>query len=384
MKKEYNSEIFAKTFHGLEDVLYNELISIGAKNVTKHIRGVSFNANDELLYMANYHIRTSLCFLKKLFSFKADNDDIIYQRVLNFPWESIFNLNRTFAVEATINSKFFNHSKYIALKTKDAIADRFRKIFNKRPDVDVQSPEIIVNVHINHNICNVSLNSSGEPLFKRGYRVDHYKAPLNEILAAGIIMLSGWDKKSILIDPMCGSGTILIEAALLAKNIPPGYYRESYSFQNWKNYDENSFHKIKKSIDFSKNNEIKIIGNDISNIAINSTRRNINKAGLINNIVLYNDDFFKSILSKYKDGIVITNPPYGKRIEKDNIEDMYKQIGDELKHKYTGFSAWILSSNFKALKCIGLKPEKKITLYNGQLECKLQKYQLYKGSLKRN
>ncbi len=383
MKNNYQAEYFAKTFHGLEDVLCEELIAIGAKNVTKHIRGVSFTGNDEILYKANYYTRTSLCFLKKLFSFNATDIETLYQRIYKFPWESIFDLNRTFAIQATVNSKYFSHSKYAALKTKDAIADHFRKIYNKRPNVDVQEPEIVINVHIRDSICDISLNSSGEPLFKRGYRADQFNAPINEVLAAGMILLSGWDRRSTLFDPMCGSGTILIEAAMIALNIPPGYFRKMYSFRNWKDFDESLYKKTIQSDNIFYSDKIEIIGNDVSKMAINTARNNISKAGLLKTIKLLNNDFFELGSLNIENGIIITNPPYGKRIDNENIEELYKKIGDQLKKKYAGFSAWIISSNLHALKLVGLKPEKKYSLYNGPLECKYNKYSIYQGSLKK-
>lgn len=379
MKKSF--EVIAKTFEGLEDTLIHELNNLGINNSSKLIRGVKFTCNDFLLYSANYHCRTALCFLKQLFSFKAKSQDTIYSYAYNYSWENVISVNKSFAIESTVNSKFFNHSKYIALKTKDAIVDRFRDKYGHRPSVDKNDPDIKIHIHISHDNCDILINSSGEPLYKRGYRLEQHKAPLNEVLAAGMIMLSGWDGKISLIDPMCGSGTILIEAAMIALNIPPGKYRKKYAFQNWNDYDEKLFNELTKKSNINTDKKLNIIGSDISKDAYFSAKKNIRNAQLSDQIKLIQQDFFK-FLKQSDSGLIITNPPYGKRINNGDIISFYKEIGNQLKNNYSGYTAWLLSDNTDALKFIGLKPDKKITLFNGPLKCKFQKYTIYAGSKK--
>lgn len=372
-------EIFAKTFYGLENVLASELENIGVKKISKSIRGVKFRGDNNLLYKANYNIRTSLCFLRLLFSFKARNSNVFYNNIYNYPWEEIFGINKTIKIESTVNSNFFQHSKYIALKTKDAVVDRYRKHEGQRPNVNTESPDIIIHVHISHDSCNIYLNSSGEPLYKRGYRVDQYKAPLNEVLAAGMIYLSNWDKNKPLIDPMCGSGTILLEGAMIALNMPPGKFRKGFSFQHWNDFDNSLFKKVTFDQGIDVKGNPKLIGGDISSEAIKSAFKNINSSNLGEFITLEKNNFFE-VASPVKEGLIITNPPYGKRILEDDIIEFYKKIGNQLKKYYDGFDAWIISSNLEAIKFVGLKPEKKIVLFNGPLECRYNRYSIYQGS----
>lgn len=381
MKNQPLYEIFAKTLHGLEDILSHELHEIGISQTIKHIRGVSFYGNNIDLFKANFFVRTAICFLKKLFSFDLTNNEELYNGIVAFEWENVFGVEKTFAVEATVNSKYFNHSQFVALKGKDAIADRFRKVVNRRPDVNVQNPDILINIHINNDKCTVSLNSSGEPLFKRGYRIDQYKAPLNETLAAGMILLSNWDKNELFIDPMCGSGTLLIEAAMISLNIPAGFYRKKYAFQNWNDYNDSEFKNICSNNTRVNNRNLKILGSDISKNALDAALKNIRNADLNEYIKLQHKDFLKSG-NHQKNGILIFNPPYGKRIESNDIIELYKNIGNQLKRNFAGCSAWIISSNKEAMKFIGLKPEKKYILFNGPLECSFNKYSIFSGSLK--
>jgi len=377
LDKIYN--LVATTMFGLEQVLEAELIVLGATEVKRGNRCVYFSGDKKLIYKSNIQLRTALKVLKNLSKFKAKKENELYKNISRIKWYKILNCSKTFSVTSTVNSKYFTHSNYVSLITKDAIVDQFRKKYNQRPSIDVKNPDINIHVHISENQCNVSLNSSGQSLHKRGYRSKNFAAPMNEVLAAGIILLSGWEGNKNLIDPMCGSGTLLIEAGLIATNKAPNIYRESFSFQNWQDYDKILFQNLKKEI---IKNEIafcgKIQGFDISASAISIARDHIHNMKLNNIIEIHGQDFFKS--NGVENSMIIMNPPYGKRIEiKPNY---YAEIGDTLKKKYTNTSAWIISSDLDELKKVGLRPSKKIKLFNGALECKLLEYQLYKGSKK--
>ena len=364
---------------GLEQVLEAELIVLGATEVKRGNRCVYFSGDKKLIYKSNIQLRTALKVLKSLSKFKAKKENELYKNISGIKWYKILNCSKTFSVTSTVNSKYFTHSNYVSLITKDAIVDQFRKKYNQRPSIDVKNPDISIHIHISENQCNISLNSSGQSLHKRGYRSKNFAAPMNEVLAAGIILLSGWEGNKNLIDPMCGSGTLLIEAGLIATNKAPNIYRKSFSFQNWQDYDKILFQNlkkeiIKKEIDFCG----KIQGFDISASAISIARDHIHNIKLNNIIEIHGQDFFKS--NGVENSMIIMNPPYGKRIEiKPNY---YAEIGDTLKKKYTNTSAWIISSDLDELKKVGLRPSKKIKLFNGALECKLLEYQLYKGSKK--
>ena len=372
-------EIIGKTFSGLEEIFSQELKELGAKDVQILKRGIRFAGSKELLYKVNFKSRLSLRFLVNLISFKAANEKSLYKQIYEYPWENIFSVKNTFFITSTVNSSFFKHSHYISLRVKDAIADRFRNKTKQRPSVDKSSPHIIIHIHINNDICNISLDSSGEPLFKRGYRIAQSHAPLNEVLAAGLIHLSEWDKNDSFIDFMCGSGTILIEAALISNNIPPGKFRNRYAFQNWKDYELDLFKSIKNEKINSDSFAPVIMGCDVSPDATKIALKNINKAGL-SNIVKVQNRNFKNFKPPKKKGVVIINPPYDIRLKGNNILLMYKEIGDFIKANYVGFNVWIMSHNLQALKHIGLKPDKKIVLYNGPLECRFNKYNIFEGS----
>ncbi len=378
-----NFEIIGKTFFGLEEILANELMDLGAKNIHKLKRGIKFTGSKELLYKVNYRSRLSLRFLMTLISFKTANEDILYKKVYEYPWESIFSFKQTIFITSTINSTIFKHSHYVSLKVKDAIVDRFRDKMKKRPNVDKISPNIVIHIHINNDICNLSLDSSGEPLYKRGYRIATCHTPLNEVLASGLVYLSGWDKSEVLIDFMCGSGTILIEAALMVKNIPAGKFRDKFAFQNWNNYEEDLYNSIKnEEVKVDSYNPV-ILGCDVSTDAVGSALKNINKAGLTDIIKIQNRNYLNFKPPKKK-GVVIINPPYNVRLKDNNILLMYKELGDYIKKTYAGYDVWILSHNIQALKHIGLKASAKYQLYNGPLECKYNKYSIFEGSLKKN
>ncbi len=372
----------AKTFHGLENVLAEELKALGAGNLKVLKRAVSFTGNRQLLYQANLCCRTALSVLKPVLQFKADNEISFYKRIREFDWSPYLSYHQTLAINSVVRSRYFNHSHYMALKAKDAIADHFLNKTGKRPSVNREDPDLLINVHIYENRCSLSLDSSGAPLFKRGYRKSAHPAPLNEVLAAGMILLSGWNGEEALIDPMCGSGTLLIEAGLIAANRPPNAFRETFAFQKWADFDEDLWALVKKEA--AKNETtpaVTLQGSDQSARSIQHARANVSNAGLSKGIRLTNRAFDESSPPGDR-GTLILNPPYGERLKQDDINGFYKKIGDTLKQKYSGHTAWILSSNSEAIKYIGLRPSKKVILYNGSLECKFLKFDLYAGSKK--
>ena len=375
-------QIIAKTSFGLEDVLMEELKVLGVKDAEKGNRAVTFYGNKEMLYKANLWLRTASRLIVPFKEFTIKSDAELYQKIKELEWESIFDVTQTFAIDSTVFSPLYNHTKYAALKAKDAIADRFRDKFNKRPDVNTENPDIRINLHISaENKCTVSLDSSGDPLFKRGYRESMSLAPMKEDLAAGLILLSGWDKQSNFIDLMCGSGTLLIEAAMIACNIPPNINRAVFGFMNWKTYDESLFNLIaEETLDEEIDFKFKIIGIDIDGRVLGMSRANIAAAGLTDKIELHKKDFVNFDAPQLK-GVIISNPPYGERIG-DNVDDLYKAFGDNLKTRYDGWNAWLISSNMNALKQVGLRPSRKIKLFNGNLECRLMKYEMYSGTKK--
>jgi len=371
-------EIIAKTFAGLEEVLKAEIEQLGGTNIEILRRSVRFEGDLMLLYRANYALRTALKILVPIFNFEFSDVDDFYKHILDYEWEKEFNIKNTFSIEPVVSSAFFTNTHFAALKAKDAIVDRFQKNSNRRPNVDFKNPDVKINIYINQTFCNVSLDSSGDPLFKRGYRRQQGKAPLNEALAAGIIQLSGWDKKTEFLDFMCGSGTLAIEAALYGLNIPSQFKRDKFGFKNWLNYDSDLWDKVidqeneKQSV-----NRINVFASDVSQRALDEASENIINAGLSAYISTRRQSFDKVHFSKPKH--IVFNPPYGKRIEtgKFSIEDFYKQIGDHLKQNFVGSQAWMFTGNLKALKHFGLKPSKKLVLFNGPIESRLVKYELY-------
>ena len=374
--------IIAKTSYGLEDVLIEELNQLGISKAEKVNRAVSFYGNKEILYKANIWLRTANRLIVPFEEFSIHSDSNLYEQVKKINWEHIFDVNQTFAIDSTVFSSLFNHTKYAAFKAKDAIVDRFREKFGKRPDINTENPDIRINLHISaENKCTLSIDSSGDPLFKRGYRDSRSIAPIKEDLAAGLILLSGWDKNSNFIDLMCGSGTIVIEAAMIANNIPPNINRAVFGFMNWKTYDEALFDKIvDEALDEEIDFKYQIIGVDIDGRVIGMSRANIQAAGLTDKIKIYKKDL-SDFDPPEAPGIIISNPPYGERIG-ENMNELYKKIGDVLKEKYSGYNAWIISSNMEAFKNVGLRPTRKIKLFNGSLECRLMKYEMYAGTKK--
>ena len=376
-----NNEFVAKTFHGLEEVLAEEIKNIGGENIEILTRAVKFTGNKELLYKSNIYLRTALRILVPIANRNVKSNKDIYKIAKTFKWEDIFSPEQTFLVSAVTNSKNIDHSYYAALKFKDGIADRFREKLQKRPSVDKEKPDYKIDLHISGTNCTISLDSSSESLHKRGYKESNVLAPLSEALAAGLILLSGWDKKSTLIDPMCGSGTIPIEACMIANDIPPGIFRTSFGFKRWNNFDRDIFDSITKQVNILPTRNIKIIGSDISEKSIQTTRLNCENAEFEQSIQLFVKDF-KEFIPDDASGTVIMNPPYDVKMKEKDIDNFYKQIGDALKNHFQGFDAWIFSANLNALKNVGLRTSRKIPLYNGALESRFNNYKIFKGSLK--
>jgi len=375
-------EIVAKTFAGMEDLLVEEIRQIGGKRIEKLKRGVKFEGTEEVLYKALFSLRTVLRLLVPIFSFKAHTEKDLYIKVKKQPWEDYFELENTFAIDCVANSSVFRHSKFSGLKVKDAICDRFRdKNNDSRPNIDTKTPDVLFNVHISELDVTILLDVAGFSLHKRGYRKSNHDAPLNEALAAGMIKLSGWDGKKDFIDPMCGSGTLLIEAAMIAQNIPPRIKLDKFSIQGWDTFDPELWNSVKRELKAQiEPSSTRFIGSDISTDSVEMAFDAVREMGL-DNIEVKQCDII-DLKNDLPSGVLMSNPPYGERLQKDNIIEFYKEIGDLLKSEFTGFEAWIFSSNFEALKFIGLRPSRKIPLKNGPLDCKLQKYELYSGSKK--
>lgn len=374
----------AKTLYGLEKVLAEELAVLGAEEIIPANRAVVFSGDMSLLYKVNYMSRTALSVLMPINEFWIKSADDLYSKCLKIGWENYMDVNSTFAVTSVVQSPLFNHTGYAGLKLKDAVADYFRNVDGKRPSVDPTNPDILINLHISNEKVTVSLDSSLIPLFKRGYRQEQAAAPLNEVLAAGMLLIAGWNAITNLIDPMCGSGTIPIEAGLIACNIPAGKFRSFFGFQKWKGYDKDLFRSVKETADAGiRKSSVKISGSDISESAISQAVKNVKSAGL-NDIILLDVSDFKTLNAIENEGVIFINPPYGERLLPDETDTLYSMIGSTLKHNFQGYSAWIISSNKESLKHIGLKPKEKHMLYNGSLECIFNKYELYAGSKKHN
>jgi len=370
----------ATTLFSLEPTLANELKSLGAQNVKVGNRAVTYEADKAFMYRANLSLRTALRILVPLKSFAAKTEEQLYNKVRSIQWDEHLSLGKTFMVDTVVNSPHFTHSHYVALKVKDAIVDQFRDKTGERPSIDLENPSVRINVYIDDSECIISLDSSGDSLHRRNYRVETIEAPINEVLAAGMVLLSGWDGKSSFTDPMCGSGTILIEAAMYARNIAPGVHRHDFGFTTWHDFDEDLWKSIRSEVRQQKRDiDFPIIGADKSPKALNFARKNITTAGLEEDIRLSNKSFQRREPST-EEGTLIMNPPYGERMKEEDINEFYSQIGDALKNYYAGHTAWILSANKDALKHIGLRTSKRYTLYNGPLKCKYHKYEMYKGS----
>lgn len=372
----------AKTLYGLEGVLAQELRELGAAEVTEVNRAVTFTGSKELLYKVNYCSRCALSVLVVVSEFTIRSKDDLYRKSSRIEWSGIMDADTAFSVVPVVHSELFGHTGYPALVLKDAIADYFRDRFNRRPSVDTRDPDLIVNLHISNDRVVISIDSTGSPLFKRGYRKLQGPAPLNEVLAAGLLLLSGWKPGIALYDPMCGSGTILIEAGLMACNIAPGSFRKSFGFMKWRDYDASLFSKLKNDTDLlRKRPETNISGSDISLQAAGQSEENISSAGLSEYIKVRQLDMKEAHMPD-QGGYLIFNPPYGLRIKPEEITDLYKMIGSALKHNFPGCKAWIIIPGKELMNHVGLKPKVRYQLYNGSIECIFAGYELYEGSRK--
>lgn len=379
---ENNFKMIAKCLYEFEDELAKELRELGAMDIQKGVRHVSFVGDLGFMYKANLSLRTAISILKPIFSFKIYNEDDFYKKINAFAWENLIDKNGTFAVESTVNSEIFTHSRYVVFRTKDAIVDRFRDKFESRPNIDTDRPDCLVSVHIDRENCEISLNTSGEPLFKRGYKTATNIAPINEVLAAGLLLKSGWSGQCDFLDPMCGSGTLLIEAAMIACHIPPNINREHFAFQKWEDFDEDLFEIIKEStLKKVKSFDFEIKGYDKAPSAVEKATQNIENANLSEFIKVERQDFFETFKTSERHLHMVFNPPYGVRLDVD-IPKFYSKIGDTLKRNYAGTSAWFIVADLEAIKHVGLRPSRKIKLYNAKLESRLLNYQIYEGSKK--
>lgn len=378
-----NFKMVAKTLYGMEDLLAQELRQLGASAIEIGTRNVSFEGDTGFMYKANLCCRTAIKILKPITAFNIFTEDDLYKKIYEMPWENYMDVKGSLAVHATVFSEVFTHSQYISLKTKDAIVDRFRDREGERPDVDLDHPTLRINIHIDRNICTVSLDSSGESLHKRGYKVESTLAPINEVLAAGIIMMTGWQGQCNFLDPMCGGGTMLTEAAMIACNIPPNLNRDEFGFETWPDFDVDLYEKIEdaalaKVRDFPH----KIYGFDTDPVAVHKAKENIKSANLSEFIEVQKQDFFESKKEHDKPLYIVFNPPYDERISVNDVQSFYSSIGNTLKRNYPGTQAWMITSNMEALKYVGLRPSRKIKLFNGKLESKLVRYEMYEGSRK--
>lgn len=371
-------ELIAKTFQGLEDVLAQELTQLGANNIEIGRRMVSFTGDKAMMYKANFALRTAVRILKPIKHFDAQDPDEVYEAVKAINWEEVMDEDTSFAVDAVVFSTEFRHSQYVAYRVKDAVVDYFREKTGKRPNVKLTNPDLYISIHIAENACTLSLDSSGESLHRRGYRQEAVEAPLNEVLAAGMILMTGWKGECDLIDPMCGSGTIPIEAALIARNIAPGVFRKEFAFEKWKDFDADLFEEIFNDDSEEREFNHHIYGYDIKQQANIIATRNVKAAGLSKDITLDVRDFAEFTQPAEK-AIIITNPPYGERISTDDLLGLYEMIGSKLKHEFKGSEAWILSYREECFTKIALKPSTRIPLYNGALECEFRKYEMFDG-----
>ena len=378
-------QMLAKTFKGLEEVLAGELIELGANNVQIQRRAVAFTGDMRMLYTANFCLRTASRILVPIASFKAKKADDIYQQVMQVDWAQYMTPKTSFSIDATVYSDLFRHSQFITYRVKDAIVDYWMEHAGARPNVQLTNPDLYLNVHIAGDLVTLSLDSSGESLHKRGYRVANTQAPINEALAAGMLLLAGWKGQSDFYDPMCGSGTLLIEAALIARNIAPGIYRKGFAFEKWANFDADLFEDVYSDDSREREFTHKIYGSDAGFYAMQTAMKNVESAGLQRDIEVKQIRVQELRLTeKDTDGaLVMINPPYGERLAQDkDVMNLYKDMGTALKHQFSGATAWIISSNDEALKCIGLRPAKRVRLVNGDLDCWFNQYVLFKGDHK--
>lgn len=377
-----NFKMVAKTMFGFEEILAKELRNLGASNVEEGIRSVSFEGDTGFMYKANLCLRTAIKIVKPVHSFSVVDENDLYKKIYKMDWSEYLTADTTFAIDTTINSENFTHSLYVSQKVKDAIVDKFRDTDGRRPDVDIKFPDVRLNIHIQKEHCNVSLDTSGRSLHQRGYRTATNIAPINEVLAAGLLLLSGWDGQCDFLDPMCGSGTFLTEAAMIACNIPANINRKEFAFEKWSDFDEELFEKIvDSSLNKTREFHYKIVGYDKAPSAVAKAKDNVNNANLTEYITIDRKNFFESEKFTEKHLHMVFNPPYGERLDIE-MESFYASIGDTLKQNYPGTDAWFITSNLEALKFVGLRPSRKIKVFNSHLESKLVKYVMYEGSKK--
>ena len=379
---EENFKMLAKTFYGFEEILEKELLKLGAQNIRKGNRIVSFEGDKGFLYKANLSLRTALKILKPIYSQRVQNEQDLYQLFYDFAWEEYMDVDSKFVIDSVVQGSLFTHSQYASQKAKDGLVDRFRDRMNERPSVDLNRPDLRINLHIQNDFCTLSLDSSGASLHHRGYRTATNIAPLNEVLAAGLIQLSGWNADTDFLDPMCGSGTFLIEAAMFAAQIPANINRKMFAFEKWKDWDPELFDLIRTSqLNKMSSPKVQIKGSDKAPSAVEKALQNVENANLSEFITIERKDFFQ--LEKKTQGPLhlLTNPPYGKRLEGD-MNALYQAIGDSFKQSFPNTKAWLISSNMEAIKCIGLRPSRKIKVFNGKLESRLLFFPIYEGTKK--
>ena len=374
-------EMIAKTFQGLEEILAEELTTLGANDIQIGRRMVSFTGDKRMMYKANFCLRTAIRILKPIKNFTAKDADEVYNQIQAIPWEEYLDVNKTFAIDAVVFSEEFRHSKFVSYKVKDAIVDYFREKTGKRPSVRINNPDVLLNIHIAQTTCTLSLDSSGESLHRRGYRQEQVDAPLNEVLAAGMLLMTGWRGECDLIDPMCGSGTIPIEAALIARNIAPGVFRKGFAFEKWVDFDSEMFDEIYNDDSQEREFTHKIYGYDNNPKANEIATHNIKAAGVSKDVTLKLQPF-QQFEQPQEKSIIVMNPPYGERISTNDLLGLYQMIGERLKHAFVGNEAWVLSYREECFDQIGLKPSKKVPLFNGALECEFRKYEIFDGKYK--
>ena len=377
--KEFN--MLAKTYFGLEDILAKELTELGANEIETERRAVRFKGDKALLYKANLCLRSAIRILVPIAQFKATDADEVYEKAKKINWEEYIGIKQSFIINETVNSENFRHSKFVAYRLKDAIADYFTELYDKRPSVSITSPDIYIDIHISHNECTISLDSSGVSLHKRGYRNSQNEAPISEAQAAGMLLMAGWDGSKDFIDPMCGSGTFLIEAALIALNIPPCIYRTQFAFEKWKDFDKELFDDLYNDDSEEREFTHKIIGYDVNPNTVKIAQENIKAAGLSKYIEVQCRDIanFEEVTEP---SLIVTNPPYGERLKPEDLRDLYREIGRALKHKFVNGEAWVISSHVENLAAIGLKPSQRVELKNGALDCEFWKFEIFSGTHK--
>jgi len=375
-----NFKMVAKTFFGFEEILVKELQELGAQEVEIGTRAVSFKGDKGFMYKANLSLRTALKILKPIYHFRATNEQNLYKGIQGIDWSKYLNANQTFVIDTTIHSDNFKHSQFVSQKAKDAIVDQFREKFGQRPSIDKDFPDLRINIHIDRDQCSVALDTSGASLHHRGYRTATNIAPINEVLAAGMLLLSGWDGSSDFLDPMSGSGTILAEAAMIACNIPANINRKEFAFEKWNDWDNDLFDQIIDSLmKRTKEFHYSIVGYDKAPSAVQKAKNNIINANLEDYVTIRQANFFETKKENHGPLHMVFNPPYGERLDIE-LERFYRELGDTLKNNYPNTNAWFITANLEALKYVGLRPSRKIKLFNGSLEARLVKYEMYEGS----